>query len=230
MMPSASLPNQPPAQPEAIHHAIHRAMIAQGVCSERTHRRGDVLFHAGAPATALHLVTNGQVKLVLPTSDGNERILAVLGEGELIGASFLLQAGHYRVDAVAVCDTTTCLLGREQFLRLASERPELLFGFSGMLMERLFHAWDLLGTSYAPVQTRLARVLLEQSEHFGRSQADGWLELTTSLNHEEMAAMIAATRVSVSGAMNELRRLGALQGTRGRYRIHLPSLRTLAER
>ena len=212
--------------PQAFRHM----MVAQSVCTDRSYRRGDVVFHAGDPATDLHLVTRGQIKLVLQTPDGNERILAILGEGELIGAAFVLRSAPYRVDAVALTDTTTCPLGRERFLQLAAQRPELLFGFAEMLMSRLFDAWDLLGASYASVQTRLARALLEQTERSGLPLGDGWLELKTALKHEDLAAMIASTRVSVSGAMNELRRLGALEGTRGRYRVHLPSLRTVAER
>lgn len=209
--------------------AFRDAVLAHGLCNDRVYRRGDVVFYAGDPATDLHLVTGGQVKLVMQTPDGNERILAVLGEGDLVGAAILHHATPYQVDAVALTDTTTCPVGRERFLQLSDERPEVLIGFARMLMGRLFHAWELLGGSYAPVQVRLARVLLEQAERFGVGGDDGWVSLDTALKHEDMAAMIASTRVSVSGSANELRALGALEGTRGRYRIHLPSLRTLAE-
>jgi CRP-like cAMP-binding protein len=226
MLPIPNATGTTPYLPDAFRDAV----LAHGLCNDRIYRRDDVIFYAGDPATDLHLVTRGQIKLVMQTPDGNERILAVLGEGDLVGAAILQHATPYQVDAVALTDTTTCPVGRERFLRLTAERPELLIGFARMLMGRLFHAWELLGGSYASVQTRLSRVLLEQAERFGVADEGGWVTLETALKHEDMAAMIASTRVSVSGAANELRALGALEGTRGRYRIHLPSLTTLAER
>ena len=59
------------------------------VCPERPYTRGGYVFHAGDPASHLHVVAKGRVKLVAPTADGRERILAVCGPGDFFGEAFV---------------------------------------------------------------------------------------------------------------------------------------------
>ena len=45
----------------------------------------------------------------------------------------------------------------------------------------------------------------------------GWTELGLVLTHEDVAALVNATRVTVSYAFGQLRDEGMLRGSRGRY-------------
>lgn len=206
--------------------AVHVPILRQ-YCADRRYQKGEVIFHAGDPATDLHMITQGQIKLVMQTREGNERILAVLGQNDLIGTAFLLHTTTYQVDAVALTETTTCPIGREQFVRMTAERPEAVLSFAETLVSQLFASWEQLGQSYEPVRLRLTNLLLEQAERFAEPLTEGWVLLQTALRHEELAAMISATRVSVSMAISELREDGALSGSRGIYQLHLPTLRQI---
>ncbi|MEM7737155.1 MAG: Crp/Fnr family transcriptional regulator [Deinococcota bacterium] len=202
------------------------------ICPSRQFTKGDVIFHAGDPASHLHIVADGQVKLVTVTPTGNERILAVCGHEDLIGEAFLSAETYYRADAVALTDARTCPISREQFLAVVREAPNFALGFAEVLAEQLFGCYEQLGDSYAPVKYRVAKVLLEQVRRFGvGQQADqtgtGWYHLETALKHEEIASMVTATRVSVSMAMAELKRDGILEGTRGHYRLDVDALQDL---
>ena len=64
---------------------------------------------------------------------------------------------------------------------------------------------------------------------YGADAGDGWVELVTELRHDDLAAMVSATRVSVTSAFASLRQAGVLEGTRGRYRLHLAGLADAAE-
>jgi CRP/FNR family cyclic AMP-dependent transcriptional regulator len=194
------------------------------VCPEKRYARGEAIFRIGDPATSLHVIAEGQVKLVTAAPGGHERILAICGPDDFIGEAFLQEAQAYRVDAVALTATVTCPMSREQFLELALRAPTFTLSFAEILASHLFGCREQLSYAYDPIKQRLVRVLLEQAERFGRPLGSGWCELLTELRHDELASMVSATRVSVSNAFAELRVRGFVEGSRGRYRIHVPSL------
>ena len=51
----------------------------------RRFRRGEVIFHEGDPGDALFIVASGAVKVVVPSEDGEEAILATLRRGDFLG-------------------------------------------------------------------------------------------------------------------------------------------------
>ncbi len=195
----------------------------------KLYEKGSVIFHAGDLATDLHIIAEGQVKLIAHTSSGVERILAICGPNDFIGETFLQDNAVYQVDAVALNNTTTYSISRQSFLEMVQRNPSIALTFSQIMISYLSHCREQLSGSYAPIKTRLAKVFLEQVERFGQTRDDMWANLNTNLKHEELAAMIKATRVSVSVTIAELRDEGVLQGTRGQYTINVPALTSIAE-
>lgn len=197
------------------------------VCPERHYAKNQSIFRKGDPATSLHVIAVGQVKLVTLSPSGHERILAICGPDDFIGEAFLHEADVYRVDAVALTPAVTCPMSRDQFLELALRAPTFTLSFAEILSSHLFICREQLSNAYDPIQHRLVKVLLEQTERFGTPLHDGWFEFHTELRHDELASMISATRVSVTSAFTELRERGLVEGSRGAYRLHLPGLRAL---
>ncbi len=199
------------------------------VCPDRPYAKGDLVFRAGDPATAMHVIARGQVKLVTPTPSGAERILAICGPNDFIGEAFVADDTLYRVDAVALTDVVTCPISREQFAQMSQSAPTFAMGFAEILAAHLFDCRDQLSSSFASVEARVIRTLLDQTARFGEEEDDGWARLSTELKHEDIAGIVSATRVSVSMAIADLRHAGLLEGTRGEYRLHVPALRDRAE-
>jgi CRP/FNR family transcriptional regulator, cyclic AMP receptor protein len=195
------------------------------VCPERPFRRGEYLFRQGDPATHMHVIAQGQVKLVRFTPEGIERLIAVVGPDDFIGEAFVIGAEHYLLDAVAITDVVACPMDRDQFRQLALYAPSFTVRFAEILATNLVRCRDLLTHTLDPVKRRVAKVLLEQAERFGeRRDGSGMLTLRTELRHDDIASLASATRVSASTAIAELRELGIVEGTRGMYRVSLDGL------
>jgi CRP/FNR family cyclic AMP-dependent transcriptional regulator len=200
------------------------------VCPEHRYRQGEAIFHDGDRASHLHIIASGQVKLTVPTAKGQERILAVLGPDDFLGETFVRQAQRYRGDAIALTDVITCPMSRAQFLHLTLHAPDFVVTFAGILASGLLECQDQLGRSYDPVRLRVVKVLCDQARRFGAPEQESeWWRLETSLRHDEIAAMVSATRVATTMAISELRELGLLEGTRGCYRLNLPRLSELEQ-
>jgi CRP-like cAMP-binding protein len=202
--------------------------VFRRVCPQRHYRKGNYVFRSGDPAIELHLLEEGQVKLVTFTPKGGVRILAVCGHDDFIGEAFLREKYRYSVDAVALTEVATCPISRAQFLQLTEERATFALIFAEILAGQLLYCRNQLGDSYGSVKLRVAKVLLQQAQHFGKSLEEaGWYELITELTHDDIAAMVAVTRVAVSKAFSELRRERLVEGSRGRYRLNVSALESL---
>ncbi len=195
------------------------------VCPERPFGRGEHLFREGEPATHLHVIAHGQVKLVNFTPAGHERVIAVVGPDDFIGEAFVIGTEHYQLDAVAITDVSSCPMNRDQFAQLALHAPAFTVRFAEILATSLVRCRELLSHSLDPVKRRVAKVLLDQARRFGEPEPGGdVVSLETELRHEEIASLASATRVSASTAIAELRELGIVEGSRGSYRVSLAGL------
>lgn len=194
------------------------------ICPDIPHERGDYLFQQGAAATHLHVIASGQVKLAVVTATGHERVIAIVGPGDMIGEAFVLEERMYRADAVAITPTRSCVMGREHLMQLALESPEFVVRFSAILATNLIRCHESLSHTFDPVKLRIARVLLDQAQRFGEPTGASIVTLRTGLRHEEIASLASATRVTASMAIAELRDVGLIAGSRGEYRIEVAKL------
>jgi len=195
------------------------------VCPERPFERGSYLFRQGDSATQMHVLAKGQVKLVTMTPEGHERVVAVLGPDDFVGEAFVLDVEHYVFDAVAITEVVSCPMDRAQFAQLALHSPSFTVRFAEILATNLVRCRELLTHTLDPVKRRVAKVLLEQVERFGERQDGDLVVLETKLRHDDFASLASATRVSASTAIAELRELGIVEGSRGRYRVSMTGLR-----
>src|SRR2546428_14040923 len=102
--------------PAAIEH------IAESSRSRRF-RRAEVLFHQGDPGDALFVIISGAIKIVLPSDEGDEAIIATLREGDFLGELALLDEAPRSATAIALDPTETVVLSRDRFQELIAQEP-----------------------------------------------------------------------------------------------------------
>ncbi len=91
----------------------------------RHFRRNEVIFHQGDPGDALHVIIGGAVKILLPSAEGDEAIIATLRPGDFFGELSLLDGRPRSATATTVEPTETLSLPRDVFRELVQQHPEL---------------------------------------------------------------------------------------------------------
>jgi CRP-like cAMP-binding protein len=176
----------------------------------RRFRRGEVIFHEGDPADALHVVASGAVKIVLSSDEGDEAIIATLHPGDFFGELSLLDGSPRSATATAVEATETVSLPRDTFLEEIGRSDRLrdcLLRSLAAELRRLtghveeLHFLDLSGR----LASRLVRLAQEADPPPQRTD-DGRLEarLEWPFTQSDLAAMIGATRQSVNRLLVDL--------------------------
>ena len=170
----------------------------------RHFRRNEVIFHQGDPGDALHVITAGSVKIVLPSPEGEEAIIATLRAGDFFGELSLLDGEPRSATAVAVEPTETLSLPRNVFRELLDAHPELrdaLFAALTQLLRRLTHHVEEL--HFLDLAGRLAARLAQLARQ-AQPRSDGPVELDWPYTQSDLAAMIGGTRQSVNRLLADL--------------------------
>jgi CRP/FNR family cyclic AMP-dependent transcriptional regulator len=191
----------------------------------RSYAKGEVIFHRDDPGDSLHIISAGEVRVVLPSPEGEDVTLALLGPGDFFGELSLLDGGGRSATTVAAKATETLVVQRDRFLQWLSSRPAAATAMLAALGRRLRAADELVGElAFLDVHCRLARKLLDLA---GPVADEGELELHFS--QDELASMVGVTRESVNKHLRFFRRQGVIEVHRRRIVLRsVDYLRSLA--
>ena len=170
----------------------------------RRFRRNEVIFHQGDPGDALHVVAAGAVKIILPSAEGEEAIIATLRPGDFFGELSLLDGAPRSATAAALEQTETLALPRDALQELldrdAGLRSALLASLALELRRLTGHVEELhfldLAGRLAMRLTRLAREV--------DAAARGEVRLDWPYTQSDLASMIGGTRQSVNRLLSGL--------------------------
>jgi CRP-like cAMP-binding protein len=169
----------------------------------RRYRRNEVIFHQGDPGDSLHIVSSGAIKIVLPSLDGEEAIIATLRSGDFFGELALLDGAPRSATAVAVEASETWTLSRELMHSLLDQDPalrdSLLAGLARELRRITGHVQELHFLDLAGrLASRLAHLAREADPDAKAVRLD-W-----PYTQSDLASMIGGTRQSVNKLLSVL--------------------------
>ena len=101
-------------QTELVNHMVLQYQVA-----------GTQIIRQGDLGDACYFLVQGSVQVETEDSTGDRRILAVLRPGHFFGEAALLAGGQRTASVRAATDCSLLVLPREDFTRVASQRPEL---------------------------------------------------------------------------------------------------------
>lgn len=181
-------------------------------------RRGQVIFQRDDAGTSLHIVEQGHVYIVLPSPQGEEMIVAVLGPGEFFGDLSLLDGAPRCASAVAAEPVSTFMVQREHFLLWLESRPSAARAMMTALARRLRATDEMLGdAAFLDIDRRLAKKLLQLCRR--RSQGE---VLSARVTQDELAAMLGLTRECINKHLGQLKDRGLIEVGRGSIRLLCP--------
>lgn len=180
---------------------------------------GAYLFMEGQPADRLYLLTAGRVKIIKHSPDGQETILAMFEEDQIIGEVGVLRGSTYPATAQAMEPTLTLSLARQDYAQLVQSHPTLAWSLIEELGRRLQSAHETIRSlAVEKVERRIARLLLRLAAAAGEKRDDA-VVITIPLTRQEMADMAGTTIETAIRVMGKLRRLGLVDSKRGLIRI-----------
>lgn len=200
--------------------SVPQADLVALAAKARRHRYvpGEIIFQRDDSGTALHVVERGRVQIVLPSSEGEEMIVATLGPGEFFGDLSLLDGAPRSASAVAAEITCTLVVQRDHFVSWLESRPAAVRAVTAALAGRLRRTDEMLADiAFLDVETRLCKKLVALCQ--SRCHEDAH---TVRITQEQLAATLGVTRECVNKHLRHLRARGLVQIGRGYVRLLCP--------
>ncbi len=180
----------------------------------RVFPRNSAVYLPSDAADDAFLVAEGRIRICSHTPDGKQAILAFVEPGELFGELALLHPGDREDRAEAAVDSTVVQLPGERLRQLMERSADLTLGVTkliGLRLQRIERR--LRSLLFRSNRDRLAHLLLDLAEQYGR-RTDGGILLEIRLSHQDLAAVIGATRETVTTLLGEMQLEGLLQVSR----------------
>ncbi len=186
-------------------------------------KRGEILFSKGDPSTGFYSIIRGQIKLALPSSQGGEKVLEIMGPGQSFGEAVMFMDAPYPVFAQALCDGSGLHIAKAVLFTALARDPQLarkmLAGMS-MRLHSLIH--DVEAYTLQSAKQRLVAYLLQRVANENKLSA--LVNLPTSKT--VIASRLNLTPETLSRVLHSLSEAGLI-AVKGRQ-ITIPNLKQLA--
>lgn len=104
-------------------------------------KTGDSILNEGESVQVLWIILQGNCVVSRTCNPNNERILALLSDGDVFGEMSFVRTAPHSASIKAVSDVKACCYRREDFQKLLEERPEtacrITANIAAVLAERL---------------------------------------------------------------------------------------------
>src|SRR5262245_33915821 len=179
---------------------------------------GDALFAAGDSGDGCYRLEQGLLKVMITSPRGEQRILAILGPGEIAGELSIIDRQPRSASVIAVKDCALSFISRESFEKYTKQDPDIYRYLVNVLALRLRETDQAVAAdSFLTVKARLARALLELTEYLGEDAGEGRVVIRHKISQSDLAAMAGVARENVSRALSDWRRRDLVSRSSGFY-------------
>ncbi|RKT17552.1 CRP-like cAMP-binding protein [Streptomyces sp. 1114.5] len=196
-----------------------------------------VRYPAGAALLQQHehsdhllVIERGCVKVLVESGAGYRAILAIRGDGDLLGEQAGLDGGARSATLHALTEVTALHIPLSRFGAVQHANPAVAQALQQVLSGRLRDAdQQRAATGSAVVRPRLAALLLELAERYGDPAPTGEVRISLPLSQDDLAGLVLSSRRTVNRLLEEWRDAGWLRtGRREIELLHPAELEKLA--
>lgn len=190
-----------------------------------TYQKGEFIIRPGETPSGVFFIEKGLVKTYDITKYGEENLLVIRKEGELLGMTWALTNKPKQVIYAALAPTTVWLMATDKFEDLLQNTSAVALPLLQLVTDMYrVHSERILNLEYRTVRERLISFLLGMANRFGTDVPNGTL-IDVPLRHQDIASSISATRETTGREITALERKGLLSNSSSRIVLHdIPAL------
>jgi CRP/FNR family transcriptional regulator, cyclic AMP receptor protein len=166
----------------------------------QTLRAGETLFKAGDKGTGFYRLEKGALKVILTSPQGEQRIVALLTSGAIVGDLSMIDGLPRSASVVAVTAAELSFVSRAAFMDCTNQHPEIYHYLTSLLANRLRETDETIAAlAFLTVKGRVARALLEIARVLGKdSGSGGEILIEQMISQRELASMAGVARENVN--------------------------------
>ncbi len=180
-------------------------------------KKGESIFKEGEDALAVFYLNQGKVKTLKTDKKGKVHIISLAKDGDLLGLHAVINTSKYNATAVAIADTSVCIIPKDDFLDLIKENQNAFM----KVMKLLCYDVDtvekrVMGIKHLTVTQRLAEGLLLLQQTFGEDKENC---VNISLHDIELSSLTSANKVVTRNLVKKLQDQGIIDLKKDKVKI-----------
>lgn len=172
-------------------------------CHERRLAKGEMLFQKGDPPKGFFILVFGQVKLAFPSSQGNEKVVQIVGPHQSFGEAIMFLNRPSPVFAQGLADSLLLHIGSAPVFELLQADP--LFArrmLAGLSMRLHTLVQDVETYSLRSSAQRVVGFLLQHCPQTG--PCDGTVDISLPASKQVIASRLNLTPETLSRIFHDL--------------------------
>jgi CRP/FNR family cyclic AMP-dependent transcriptional regulator len=184
---------------------------------------GTTIFLKDDPGTGLFAVSEGVVKISVPSKDGREAVLNLVYPGEIFGEVALLDGRTRSADASAMTDCELIVVDRRDFITLVRDEPRIALAMISLLCARLrWSSQQFEDAVFLNLPGRLAKLLVRLGAKGGPRKL--------AITQRELSQLTGTSRESVNTQLRAWATVNWLRLERGGILVLVPdAIEAIAE-
>ncbi len=196
--------------PEAFKLRMREFFRKRTECRQIHISKNEHIYSSGQREPMVYFIESGGVKLLLPSAEGKEYLLAIRCSGDIFGELCLSGQSTRLETAVAMRETTLRQMPHCSFI-MGLKQQLLLEGLVQYLAVRLCEQQEItMAMATANSEQRLAKTLLYLSRCLGRKDSYG-THIEQRLSQYELSEMVGTTRTRIGVFLKKFRDLGLVR-------------------
>ena len=176
--------------------------LLAGRAHKRRFPRNAVVMAEGEEGSTLYVLLEGAVKVYAGDEEGREAVLRIEGPGACLGELGFVDPAPRSASVMVLEPSTFLLIPHAALADCLAESPALAAGLLRALARRVRELTEQVRTlALLDVYGRLARTLEALATE--KASDGGWM-LSRRFTHQELAAMVGASREMVSRVLRDL--------------------------
>jgi len=182
----------------------------------RKFRRNNLIIFEEDAGNSLFVIKTGRVKISHISPDGNEAILAILGQGDFFGELSVIDGLTRSASVTSIDDVELLMLHRSDFMELLEKIPKiaitLLKELAGRIRKSDSHIRSL---SLLDARGRIASTLIRLADDIGE-RIDGKLVIGELPLQRDLASIAGTSRETISRVLKKFEEEGHMSLDRNR--------------
>ena len=167
--------------------------------------KNEYIYLPNQSSDKIFFITEGRIKIGSYADNGKEITKTILGKGEVFGELAMIGETERRDYALALEDTTLCIINSEEMKNLIKDHSSLSLFFMKMMGSKVIEMENRLESLvFKDSRSRIVEYLTEMVRKRGQRVGYEWV-VRNFITHQEIANLTATSRQTVTTVLNELR-------------------------
>ncbi|MEI7818803.1 MAG: Crp/Fnr family transcriptional regulator [bacterium] len=175
--------------------------------------KGDVLMHQDESSDDVFYITDGYLKAYTIADDGDEKLISILGPGDVINLEAVFYQKHsHRYYYESLTAGSVYIQDAPTLMKELSKSIEIVINLIRYVMTRNDELSQTLDNILqAKSDAKLVNYLALLVQRFGTEVSDGVIILPFPLSHAQLASMVGTTRETMTVQLRQLTKAGVIK-------------------